>query len=88
MTRTEDAKTRVLYLRMHDSRPVKWAKGTDFVPGYTEHAGIAIKVNIADPGSYAIYAELTKWLRRTAFTGATESMSRRKANELWQWVSR
>lgn len=86
--RGEDTKTRVVFLRMHDSRPVKWARGTDFVPGYTNHAMIALKISIADVGGRATYEQLTKWLRRSAFTGATESISHHEAKHLWKFVSR
>jgi hypothetical protein len=70
------------------SRPVEWAKGTDFLPGFTEHGRIAIKINISDTGSRVIYEQLTNWMRRTAFPGATQSMNKNQAKNLWNHVSR
>lgn len=86
--RGEEAKTRLVSLRMHSSRPVEWAKGTAFLPGFTDHGRIAIKINISDTGSRAIYEQLTNWMRRTAFPGATQSINKNQAKKEWKFFSR
>jgi hypothetical protein len=73
---------------MHASRPVQWAKGTAFLPGFTDHGRISIKINIRDTGCRALYQDLTSWLERTAFPGATQSMNKKEADKLWKYITR
>ena len=60
---------------MHPCRPVLWAEGTNFVPGYTWQGKIIIRIDVSNEESKDLYSKLLTWMRRAAFPGATKVAS-------------
>ena len=81
-------KSPVLILKMLSCRQVAWAEGTEFMPGFTDHGRIAVKINLNHEGDFSTYENLTKWMRRNVFPGAVKSINDEDATRWWKHVSR
>jgi hypothetical protein len=67
---------------MHPCRPVIWAEGTGFAPGYTVEGKIIIKIDVSKTESKELYQRLVIWMRRSTFPGATKLASTNVSKDL------
>lgn len=79
----EKTNTCVCYLRMHSCRPLLWAKGTEFVAGYSKNGILAIKINVSDERVRELYQQLVVWMAYASYPGASKAMDKDASDALW-----
>jgi hypothetical protein len=51
-----------IFLKMLNSRPLAWSKGTDYNPYYNDKNQIAICTDLSDTDDREIYESLVRWI--------------------------
>ena len=70
-------------LKMLPSRPIHWAIGTDFTPGFDEKSEIMIKIDISEKDGRRDYGKLIPWLISSTGAHASKPLSREEATAIW-----
>jgi hypothetical protein len=68
---------------MHSCRPLLWAKGTEFVAGYSKNGILAIKINVSDERVRELYQQLVVWMAYASYPGASKAMDKDASDALW-----
>jgi hypothetical protein len=80
--------TAIVSLHMLPTRPLAWAKGTDFDATCEDSNGVAIKILLASPADVVTYEQLVNWLTRNVNTGEAVPITAKGAQELWDELQR
>jgi hypothetical protein len=69
-------------MRMLPSRPLTWAKGTDFNPLYDDCNRITIKIGVGKSDLLAKYRSLTEWMTENVNAGEATLVSLPRARDI------
>ena len=71
-------------MKMSASRPLEWAKGTDFDPLFDDASYITFKIYLGNCADIQTYGQLVGWMIRNVNAGETRQLSLEEAGKFWE----
>jgi hypothetical protein len=78
------SKTALISMTMLPSRPLPWAKGTDFNPIWDDSNQITIKLLLANAVDAKVYNQLVDWMIRNVNSGEAKMLTMEEAVSFWK----